>query len=668
MTLRPRPAILLLVLSCGLGAALLTMSLRRGERATIEIEEDGGAPLGNLPRSAVGSDGPMLRVRSGAKDGMLEHPPSAHKAELVIAPSAWPDGFRSQSWIVRGVGDRAPGEQVLVRASTPAVLDSEQPIRLNVSFLLDEGSAPAALEVTTALSVPWVRARLQHVREVANATYVAEYHVVTLRADEGGAWGHIADRLGSSIGGVRVGLFLIKDGIPNRKPRETTTSDAAGVYRIDGLAPGLYLVAATSDGFSPQGTAARVQAGGLSRADLRLLVGHSAEVTVSCRGQCLGGAMGILRHHVADSPTSAPRRILRLGAKRLSWNGGDAVYPTEISNRADQGGRILVEHLPAANYSMQLIGFPGLLFLMSRSSELVRIVSIPEPAIAWNIDAALCVITVISNGKPVVGASVTLESTSGGTTGTTGKDGKSEFFVSPGTSLRLAVEQGHILETRTLHTPDRAVDIGQITVDLDESDELCRVEVRLTDSNSRPIDRISARLQYLNADPDQPPAAAKSELLESASGIYELAARAPGRYLLSIVPGAGREPDLANFYLSVRKKIVIGHGHQSFLFRALKGGRLRISQLGRSGRPSRANCRIRRIGAATDLPMRYRTKTVGGYRIGPSPLPGGWPSVTAEPLPPGDYQISVGPPGGEGTSIEVVVIENRTKDVVVGAK
>ena len=80
--------------------------------------------------------------------------------------------------------------------------------------------------------------------------------------------GHIADQTGALIPGAAVTLVNSAG-----KNVATSTADTSGVYQMNGLAPGAYMVRATYAGFAPfQSPAITLTAGQVKRVDIVMAI------------------------------------------------------------------------------------------------------------------------------------------------------------------------------------------------------------------------------------------------------------------------------------------------------------------------------------------------------------------------------------------------------------
>jgi hypothetical protein len=66
--------------------------------------------------------------------------------------------------------------------------------------------------------------------------------------------------------------------------------------------------------------------------------------------------------------------------------------------------------------------------------------------------------------------------------------------------------------------------------------------------------------------------------------------------------------------------------------------------------------------------MVFFTGDKNAYRIGPSPLPGGKPSITVYPMPPGPYSLVVEVEEGKEQTVKVQVRPGETTQVTAGPK
>lgn len=92
--------------------------------------------------------------------------------------------------------------------------------------------------------------------------------------------GRVTDPQGAAVTGATIKIFARATRVPI-----TTTSDATGAYRLEGLAPGEYIIEVESPGFARSVHSLRVERGRVTTFDVGLeIAGVSSEVVVTAEG------------------------------------------------------------------------------------------------------------------------------------------------------------------------------------------------------------------------------------------------------------------------------------------------------------------------------------------------------------------------------------------------
>lgn len=660
----------------GVASALAVLLLLAGWSA---LSHDGPASRRTASSAAPGSSqgiaddhqdhGPELRgaVRvENAPPGTSQALPVAH---LVIAVEAWPEGYNSEAWEVRvapGRGPLDPSEQrvapLQLSASDVQVLNGCK--RLDVHGLVaDFASPPRALDVRRSGSAQWTRAPRR-----GHSAGSLEYWPSDRARGLGRIEGQVVDSAGQAVAGATIGAYELVEGAPGTQPRHTVATDNDGVFRFDLPAhsprDSQVLLAAVAPGYAP-GSALVPSGGGELDPTITLWRESPLSLAVTLAGKPLGGASFELSHHTDRNGGAPVRHLLRLGGHALYWIGGTQVYPTKVSRLADPEGRLAFTGLARGTYTIQLRGAPGLLFLMDSRSSLAEQFDAPSGVNEWNIDAARLRVSVTEGGVHAAGVSVSLESDSGGVSGQADEEGVVEFFVSPGRELRVTVERDHVLARRLVRTPPDAGGGSSVVFDLNPPSEPARLEFRLISAAGTTVRHAIARLDRIGPPALGSGAQHESRSLSRNNGVFVMEVPpAPGRYRLVVLPGARSEHDIASYFLPTTREIALTPGLQTFDLRVRQGGRISVSQQGSDGRLIACHCRVFNASDDSEVPVLFLTPTETGTRVGPSPVPGGHPSVTLQPLPQGDYEVKIGTSKSGYKSMQVRVLPGATADIV----
>lgn len=586
------------------------------------------------------------------------------------------DGAPSRVWLrgaVRGldvVGDGVAVVRVLpvrngwVDTSAPSLegtVSSDDTFGLDVTDLIADAEGLSHLEVRVD-HPETVQGRARAAVAGVRARGAGELTVVVVLHPGLAVTGRVLTERGEPVVGGHVALFSHSRsfGALRATSEAETRTDAEGRYRLRIAATGPYRVVAVAPERLPAGADVVVPpGGGVEVASLVLQPGVAVVGRVRFRGAFVPGIW--VRVAPAGQENAIPMEV---GQRSVVWAEGEPPRSEHWVQADDEGAFRVTGVTPGRHVlSLSRTGAPSLPHLIPTVLETVaRAFHAPAEDVVLDVTGAVVQVCVVDASGPVEGAAVEVADGAASLSVRSDAEGVARFLLPPLTASTVHVRKEGFLEQDMAITTAAAGSTQDFEVTLLPAAPVPELYVTFTGAYVGALEQATFELEDLS-NPGRMPI--QRQVREAAgTATYRVPEVSPGRYRLTVRPGAAMWGAFGFFLPDVREVVLPPEGSVHVEVALRSGGRLRIAARNADGVLLAARCEIRDAGGEV-IEASYTVQTDTMATTSQGRLGTLSPSLADPPLPAGSYTVELTLDGFEPRIVRADVKEDETTQVDV---